>query len=751
LRAPWFFLFFFVSGFCGLVYEIVWLRLAMASFGVTTPIVSMVLSIFMGGLALGSWAAGRLTVRLQDRSAAAPLRLYALAELAIGLSGVAVPPGLRMGHEMLSRMGGGIAWGSAGHHVASGACIALVLLPFATAMGTTFPLAMASFRKIGGADSARSFSYLYLANVLGATAGTLSTAIVLIELLGFRGTLWLSGSMNALLAAVVFALSRSVTDAPYSQPPGSEHPGVARPTREGRTDAASSTLGLLFLTGLTSMALEVVWVRQLTPFLGTVVYAFATILTVYLLATFLGSAVYRRWSASAGHLGDGTRLGSLWLGTGCFALLSLAAADPRLGQPGLGMASLARVLLGVGPFSAAVGFLTPLLVDRWSCGAPQRAGSAYAVNVIGCIIGPLLSSFVLLPWIGERWALLLLSAPLFVFGLFAVATAAAGSIDRSRRRSNALTIVGSATLAALLIVLTRDFESSFPHAVVRRDSTATVIALGDGMDKALLVNGSTMTLLTTVTKTLAHLPLAFLQHEPRDVLVICFGMGTSFRSALSWSIPTTSVDLIPSVPGLFSYFHADATEVLARPGARVVVDDGRRFLERTTDTYDVITVDPPPPVEAAGSSLLYSREFYAAARLRLRPGGILQQWFPGTYHNAASAFARAIKESFPYVRAFRSYKTWGLHFLASDRPIPALTADELAMKLPALAVADMVEWEPERSPWSIFDSILKQEIPLEGLMAVDPTAPTVTDDRPVNEYYLIHEWLHPQPAEAARH
>ena len=65
------------------------------------------------------------------------------------------------------------------------------------------------------------------------------------------------------------------------------------------------------------------------------------------------------------------------------------------------------------------------------------------------------------------------------------------------------------------------------------------------MDRALLVNGCAMTFLTTVTKTLAHLPLAFLQHEPRNVLVICFGMGTSFRSALSWGVPTTSVVRTP--------------------------------------------------------------------------------------------------------------------------------------------------------------------------------------------------------------
>jgi spermidine synthase len=84
-------------------------------------------------------------------------------------------------------------------------------------------------------------------------------------------------------------------------------------------------------------------------------------------------------------------------------------------------------------------------------------------------------------------------------------------------------------------------------------------------------------------------------------------MGTSFRSSVSWGVPTTVVDLIPSVPALFPYFHADASACCRAPGARVVVDDGRRFLERSVEQFDVVTIDPPPPVEAAGSSLLYSR------------------------------------------------------------------------------------------------------------------------------------------------
>jgi len=355
------------------------------------------------------------------------------------------------------------------------------------------------------------------------------------------------------------------------------------------------------------------------------------------------------------------------------------------------------------------------------------------VNVLGCILGPLLSSFVLLPWIGERWALLVLSAPLFAVGI------AGQRFERSRIPL----IAGSVAIVAWLVIGTRDYESIYALRTVRRDSTATVIAAGTGMKKQLLVNGYGMTTLSTITKSIAHIPMAFLPKRPQDVLVICFGMGTSFRSAVSWGVPTTSVELIPSVPELFGYFHADAATVLAQPGARVVIDDGRRFLERTTETYDVIVVDPPPPVEAAGSSLLYSREFYAAVHPRLRPGGILQQWFPGGNLRLAASVARSLKESFRYVRVFGSIERWGLHFLASDTPIPAVTADTLAARLPPAAMTDLLEWEPRGSIRGFFNTILRQEVSIDSVIAAEPNAPALTDDRPVNEYYLVRRMFRP--------
>jgi predicted membrane-bound spermidine synthase len=238
---------------------------------------------------------------------------------------------------------------------------------------------------------------------------------------------------------------------------------------------------------------------------------------------------------------------------------------------------------------------------------------------------------------------------------------------------------------------------------------------------------------------IASMPLAFLDHPPQNALVICFGMGTTHRSMLSWGIDSTAVELVPSVPALFWYYHADGPELLKSPRSHVVIDDGRRFLERTTAQYDVIVIDPPPPVQAAGSSLLYSREFYAAAQKRLRPDGILQQWLPAGDLVTTISVARALQESFPYVRAFVGIEGWGIHFLASRQPIPARSPAELAKRMPASAAADLVEWGPLPTAEQQFAAVLKQEIPMDQLLAMDRSVPAMQDDRPINEYYVLRD------------
>jgi spermidine synthase len=241
---------------------------------------------------------------------------------------------------------------------------------------------------------------------------------------------------------------------------------------------------------------------------------------------------------------------------------------------------------------------------------------------------------------------------------------------------------------------------------------------------------------------MAHLPLASLDSPPRKVLVVCFGMGTSFRSALSWGVDVTAVDLVPSVPALVGFFHADGPALLRSPRATIVIDDGRRFLERTQELFDAIVIDPPPPVAAAGSSLLYSAEFYAVAARRLRPGGLLQQWLPHGERIVASSMARALGASFIEVRVFPSVEEWGLHFLAGNQPSVRRTAAELAARVPASAARDMLEWGPEATVEAQFRKMLSGEMPLQKVIDADPRAPVLTDDRPVNEYYFLRRLLH---------
>src|SRR5215471_5821808 len=174
---PLLFLFFFLSGFCGLLYQIVWTRMAFASFGIITPVLSVVISVFMLGLALGSWAGGRWIGHLVRRTGRSAVIFYAIAELIIGLGAFAVPGLFALSERWL-------LWAGQSNSVIylffSAVSLALSILPWCVFMGTTFPFMMAFVRE-QDVNNTQSFSFLYLANVLGAMAGTSLTAVFFVE------------------------------------------------------------------------------------------------------------------------------------------------------------------------------------------------------------------------------------------------------------------------------------------------------------------------------------------------------------------------------------------------------------------------------------------------------------------------------------------------------------------------------------------------------------------------------------------
>jgi predicted membrane-bound spermidine synthase len=245
-----------------------------------------------------------------------------------------------------------------------------------------------------------------------------------------------------------------------------------------------------------------------------------------------------------------------------------------------------------------------------------------------------------------------------------------------------------------------------------------------------------MTSLIPATKFMAHLPLILHTGKPESVLIICFGMGTTFRSALSWNVETTAVELVPSVKDAFGFYHTDAARVLRNPKGHIIVDDGRRYLKRTREKFDVIVIDPPPPPAAAGSSLLYSTEFYQLAKQHLNPNGILQAYLPRAESGTEQAVLRSLRDSFPYVQCFGSLGDVGTHMLASMEPIMMSAPESLANTMPTQAAEDLLEWSTSPDLSAYLQEVLSKAIPVEEMLSPDPRI-RISDDHPYNEYFLL--------------
>lgn len=720
------FFLFFISGFAGLLYQIIWVRLAFASFGIILPILSVVISIFMLGLSLGSWLGGKALLYLKKTTKRSALLFYMLAEVVIGLGAFAVPRLFRLGEELLLPLGG---MDSSEYLFLSALVLGLSIFPWCFAMGVTFPLMMDFVRELKWRETT-SFSFLYLANSLGAMFGTVITALFLIELLGFSNSLLVGALCNFSIATICLGIGiKSSFKADSSEPPES----LPTPATHRPQDSAPNILVylILFVTGFSALALEVTWVRGFTPVFGTTVYSFASILAVYLLATILGSQWYRKDSERQRTYTTAQLTGTCFL----FAFFPIFMSDPSLHPLSQSL------LLSIFPVCLVLGYLTPKLIDQYSLGNPRQAGCAYAVNILGGIIGPLFASYLLIPQFGTQLTLTLLALALGALFLLCV-----GLLNTSYLLRGTVGLAG-AGFTLISILFTGSFEDSTLYgkdSLVLRDHTATVTAHGAGMHKQLSVNGIGITHLTPITKMMAHLPLATRREKPKSGLVIALGMGTSLRSMASWGIQVKCIELVPSVVRTMPYFFRDAQSILNLPHVEVIVDDGRRFLKRTREKFDVIIVDPPPPVESAGTSLLYSREFNKVIAERLNEGGIFQQWFPYGEEKILQALVRSLTDVFPYVRSYKSIDGWGFHFLASMQPFETPQAEEIIARLPVSAQRDLMEWAPQGTPQmnikSFLNLTLQREIPVKRLLNSQDESIYISDDQPFNEYFLVRRY-----------
>ncbi|MGH7149644.1 MAG: hypothetical protein ACREIU_03040, partial [Planctomycetota bacterium] len=408
------------------------------------------------------------------------------------------------------------------------------------------------------------------------------------------------------------------------------------------------------------------------------------------------------------------------------------------------------LLLLLLPPAVLSGAIFPIVTRLVGGGSGDRGAPiarAYAWNTVGAIGGSLAGGFAIAPSFVQFHAIHVLA----LAGL-ALALLAGWTVGwRSRPRLAGATLLATVLLATWSVralgkpdLLVRLLEASRPGLVVAHhgsgiQGTTTVMHATNRWEggSLLLVNGVGMTFKGAVTKAMAHLPLV--AHGPaQETLVVCFGMGTTFRSALSHGGRVDVVELVPEVFEVFDHFFADAGRLRRSPDARMIANDGRNFLLLTRKRYDVITIDPPPPIDGAGVSHLYSREFLELVKAHLRPDGIAAHWIPQVHPLSGVPDARTLDlllrtflGTFPYAMAIEGQRGAGVHVLGSLAPFQLDAARVDAALLRPEVARDMAEfaWDPLTKEGFFRASSL----PPRGAEGI----PVLTDDRPLLEFSLV--------------
>ncbi len=675
--------FFFVSGACGLLYQVVWTRKLVLLFGTTSYAVSTVLSIFFLGLGVGSWWGGRLADRTER-----PLRLYGIFEIIIGLWaiffivtvtwGEAYPVAVLKALE-LDRFTG---------IVLRGLLALTILIVPVTLMGATLPL-LAKF--VGSTNNFRGLRIgaLYTLNTLGAVCGCFITGFYLIQIYGYTTTTLMGAGANVLVGVLALLLGRTSVQA--AQPKTQTAAASTEATHEGSM-YFYLPLFAFTLSGFAALSMEVIWTRLLTiVFLGTT-YAYTTMLTTMLLGIVLGSAVA---SALADRIKHPTsKLGGVLMLTGVaglFVLIYIAGMPEKImGLRGdwetviQGKFTLAFIALF--PATFFFGMTFPLVVKAAS-GVSARLGrdigTLYAANTLGGVLGAIAGGYFFLPMLGSHWGLIALSSLLIAGG---------GIVCWGVRPERFYWKAGFSliTICSLYFAWQRvpeDVSQSLNLGYINpehqevihyKEGVEGTVAVSqplkgeEGADRVLWINRVQAT--TSIEKGVKMnrlqgvLPLVF-DRDVRDVLFMCFGSGiTCGTLALSEFNQIDAVEISPDVLEAAHFFSNDNLGVIKNPKVKFHIDDGRNYLLTTDKKYDFITFEPMP-LAMAGVSTFYTRDYYELCRDHLKPKGMVSQWVP--MHSLNPDVVRSLVYTFTQV--FPEYSCWfvnaDLFLIGSKEPL----------------------------------------------------------------------------------
>lgn len=690
-----------LTGFSGLLAEQGFEKYVQLLVGATASASAVVLFTYFLGFALGGAAAARL---LRRGRIARPLMAYGLVELAVGFSSVVFSYSF---HPVMAALA---PWqslfGESLKLPVRFLCGCLLVLPAAALMGASFPLIAQALDQTGAAGPKR-WSQAYAVNLAGALAAAVAAPFAIMPALGLRGALWLCFGIGAAVCAIAALLPQAPAASAPAPPP--ERAPLSKDLR--LLMAASFGSGAIFF------ALEVIWTHLIGVVIGCSIYAFSWMLAAVLLGLLLGATLVNR-GVKAGRL---VRPSLLFQCAALLMLLQFALWDrapgffrftpPALFQNSFYFAEIFKLyvtLLLVTPAATVLGLIYPRLLASPQLRGEENAwlsGYLSAANSLGCLTGALLGIFVLIPLAGSEislkaiilllglfWFLFLQHEPLpngrllrvaLVAGVLASLTlgrwwdwgsltAGLGNYFGQAPTHSGASAGGARFLPPSFVFRHEDAQGGLTtvveQTVVEGEVAHTVRTMFtngkfQGDDNQAWGEGQAQFGFSAV-------PSLFVPDYGRALLI---GLGTGHSATALKHLGYREIAVAEFAPGIVraaqQCFAGFNEAILDDPRVRLYLEDGRNVL--LTDRhrqYDLITIEISS-IWFAGSTNLYSREFYELAHSRLRPGGVLQQWVQ-LHHvsprEIASELATA-RSVFPYVGLWY-YGAQGM-LVAADHPL----------------------------------------------------------------------------------
>ncbi len=639
---------FTASGFAGLIYQSIWSHYIKLFLGHAAYAQSLVLAIFMGGMALGAWLASRWSPRWRDL-----LLAYAVAEALIGIAALAFHGVFVESTELaFERIIPALGTPGAIHAFKWGLAAALIL-PQSVLLGMTFPLMTGGVLRIVPQRSGYVIAMLYFTNSLGAAIGVLASGFYFIEAAGLPGTLAAAAAVNLAVAAAAILLPRSVAPAPQAQPAQ-----AATPVRHFRLLLAVSAL-----TGLSSFMYEIGWIRMLALVLGSSTHAFELMLSAFILGiAFGGLWIRRRIDAAADTL---RLLGVVQLIMGVAALATLpvygasfelmqalltALASTENGYAAFNIVSHGICLAVMFPAAFCAGMTLPLItVSLMRGGGGERAiGQVYGANTLGAIVGVLLAVHIGLPLLGLKGLIVAgaaidLALAVVLLGLapgrLRVAwsgAAFAGSVAvvlaavlavrlDAHHMASGVYRVGSLLNPASEQLVSHEDGKTTTVSVTRRHQ---VYSLRNNGKSDGAVNGDPSGLPNVDESTMALIGALPILMKPDAQHIANIGFGTGLTAHALLASPRLQVlDTIEIEPAVVrAARHMPLNErAFDDPRSKVHIEDAKTFFSTRGTRYDVIVSEPSNPW-VSGVASLFSSEFYRHTRRHLKEGGLFVQW-----------------------------------------------------------------------------------------------------------------------------